>query len=57
MLFCQELRVEEDQGVDDLLGVEDDVEGGGEVGLVPGLGQLLHLQHVGGGGEVTRRDC
>ena len=36
-LLGDELRVEEDERVDDLLGVEDDVEAGGEVGLVPGL--------------------
>ena len=43
LLLGQELAVEEDQGVDDLLGVEDDVEGCGEIGLMPGLCQLLHL--------------
>ena len=49
MLFGEELTVEEDEGVDDLLGVEDDVEAGGEGGFVPGLRQLLHLVDVLGG--------
>ena len=49
MLFGDELGVEEDQRVDDLLSVEEDVEAGGQVGLVPGLHHLLHIQVVGGG--------
>ena len=32
--LCAELRVEEDAGVDDLLGEDEDVEGGGQVCLV-----------------------
>lgn len=49
MLLGQELAVEEDQGVDDLLGVEDDVEAGGQVGLVPRLRDLLDLENILGG--------
>ena len=50
-----ELRVEENGGVDDLLGEDEDVEGGGEVGLVGGLGQLQEVLQRGGG-EVAGGD-
>ena len=54
MLFGEKLRVEEDQRVDDLLGVEQDVEAGGHVVLVPGLHHLPRPQ--GGGSEVAGGD-
>ena len=38
--LCAELRVEEDAGVDDLLGEDEEVEGGGQVRLVSRLRQL-----------------